>query len=33
VALLEGGSLLSQSMQDSTAFRLSVKQAAALCRL
>jgi TetR/AcrR family transcriptional regulator, lmrAB and yxaGH operons repressor len=32
VALLEGGSLLSQSMQDSSAFRLSVKQASALCR-
>lgn len=32
-ALLEGGSLLSQAQQNSTAFRLSYKQAAALCKL
>jgi TetR/AcrR family transcriptional regulator, lmrAB and yxaGH operons repressor len=31
-ALLEGGSLLSQAQQNSSAFRLSVKQAAALCK-
>ncbi len=31
-ALLEGGSLLSQAQQNSNAFRLGVKQAAALCR-
>jgi TetR/AcrR family transcriptional regulator, lmrAB and yxaGH operons repressor len=30
-ALLEGGSLLSQAQQNSAAFRLSVKQAAAMC--
>jgi hypothetical protein len=32
-ALLEGGSLLSQAQQNSTAFRLSYKQAAILCKL
>ena len=32
-ALLEGGSLLSQAQQNSAAFRLSYKQAAALCKL
>jgi TetR/AcrR family transcriptional regulator, lmrAB and yxaGH operons repressor len=32
-ALLEGGSLLSQAQQNSAAFRLSVKQAAALCKV
>jgi TetR/AcrR family transcriptional regulator, lmrAB and yxaGH operons repressor len=31
-ALLEGGSMLSQAQQSTTAFRLSVKQAALLCR-
>jgi TetR/AcrR family transcriptional regulator, lmrAB and yxaGH operons repressor len=31
-ALLEGGSLLSQAQQNSSAFRLSVKQASALCK-
>jgi TetR/AcrR family transcriptional repressor of lmrAB and yxaGH operons len=31
-ALLEGGSMLAQAQQKSTAFRLSVKQAALLCR-
>jgi TetR/AcrR family transcriptional regulator, lmrAB and yxaGH operons repressor len=31
-ALIEGGSMLSQVHRDSTAFRLSVKQAAALCK-
>ncbi len=31
-ALLEGGSLLAQAHQDSAVFRLSCKQAAALCR-
>jgi TetR/AcrR family transcriptional regulator, lmrAB and yxaGH operons repressor len=32
-ALLEGGSLLSQAQQNSAAFKLSYKQAAALCAL
>ena len=32
-ALLEGGSLLSQAQQNSAAFRLSCKQAAALCKI
>jgi TetR/AcrR family transcriptional regulator, lmrAB and yxaGH operons repressor len=32
-ALLEGGSMLSQAQQNSAAFRLSYKQAAALCAL
>jgi TetR/AcrR family transcriptional regulator, lmrAB and yxaGH operons repressor len=32
-ALLEGGSLLSQAQQNSAAFRLSYKQAAALCAI
>lgn len=32
-ALLEGGSLLSQAQQSSTAFRLSYKQAASLCAI
>ena len=31
-ALLEGGSMLSQAQQNTVAFRLSVKQAALLCR-
>jgi hypothetical protein len=31
-ALLEGGSLLSQAHQDSAVFKLSCKQAAALCK-
>jgi TetR/AcrR family transcriptional regulator, lmrAB and yxaGH operons repressor len=31
-ALLEGGSMLSQAQQSTAAFRLSVKQAAVLCR-
>jgi hypothetical protein len=31
-ALLEGGSMLSQAQQSTAAFRLSVKQAALLCR-
>ncbi len=31
-ALLEGGSLLSQAQQNSSAFRLSVRQASALCK-
>ncbi len=31
-ALLEGGSMLSQAQQSTAAFRLSVKQAARLCR-
>ncbi len=31
-ALLEGGSLLSQAQQNSSAFRLCVKQASALCK-
>jgi TetR/AcrR family transcriptional regulator, lmrAB and yxaGH operons repressor len=33
VALLEGGSMLSQAQQNMSAFRLSVKHAAALCTL
>lgn len=32
-ALLEGGSVLSQAQQDSAAFRLAFRQAAALCKL
>ena len=32
-ALLEGGSMLSQAQQSTAAFRLSVKQAALLCRV
>ena len=31
-ALIEGGSMLSQVHRDTTAFRLSIKQASALCR-
>jgi TetR/AcrR family transcriptional regulator, lmrAB and yxaGH operons repressor len=33
VSLLEGGALLSQAQQSTDAFKLSVKQAALLCRL
>jgi TetR/AcrR family transcriptional regulator, lmrAB and yxaGH operons repressor len=33
VALVEGGSLLSQAHQDAAPFRLAIKQAATLCRL